>query len=57
MFGAVLGAYTSLGLRDPDPPTTALLGAIGGAVAMSISTFIHDNINRQSWAEYLRMQG
>ncbi len=56
MFGTILGAYTSLAVRDADPSTTAILGAIGGAVAMSTSTFIHDNINRHSWAEYLRMQ-
>ncbi len=56
MLGAVLGAYTSLGGGGDRDVDVAILGAIGGAVAMSTSAFILDNINRQSWAEYLRMQ-
>jgi hypothetical protein len=56
MLGAVLGAYTSLRtLQNVDEPTVAILGAIGGAVAMSTGTFIVDNINRRSWDEYLRI--
>jgi len=56
LFGAVLGAYTSLGgASDVPESTVATLGAIGGAVAVSTSTFVTDNINRKSWFEYLRM--
>lgn len=57
MFGAVLGAYTSLDDNpDVDKSAVAVLGAVGGAVATSTSAFIVDNINQQSWGEYLRMQ-
>ncbi len=57
LLGAVLGAYASLGgVEDVDESAVAILGAIGGAVAVSTSTFINDNITRQSWDEYLRMQ-
>jgi hypothetical protein len=56
MFGTVLGAYTPAGaVPNMDKSTIAILGAIGGAVATSTSTFIADNINRLSWHEYLRM--
>jgi hypothetical protein len=56
MLGAVLGAYTSLGgARDVPESSVATLGAIGGSVAASTSTFVADNINQQSWFEYLRM--
>jgi hypothetical protein len=56
MLGAVLGAYTSLGgASDVPESSVATLGAIGGAVAASTSTFVADNINQQSWFEYLRM--
>ena len=57
MFGAVLGAYTSMGeVQNVDESAVAILGAIGGAVAMSTSTFIADRISRRCWDEYLRME-
>ena len=56
MFGAVLGAYASLSHVSGVPESsTAVLGAIGGAIAMSTSTFVTNNVNRKSWFEYLRM--
>ncbi len=56
MFGAVLGAYAGLdGNPDVSAPFAATLGAIAGAIATSTSTFVTDNISRQSWFEYLRM--
>jgi hypothetical protein len=57
MLGAVLGAYTSVSrVPEVDQSAVAILGAIGGAVAASTSTFIRDNVDRRAWAEYLRMQ-
>jgi hypothetical protein len=56
MLGAVLGAYAALShVPGLDEKLAAALGATGGAVAMSVSEFIVDNISRESWAEYLRM--
>lgn len=57
MLGAVLGAYTSLrDIHDVDQKVVAILGAIGGAVATSTSSFILDNINQQGTLEYLSGQ-
>jgi hypothetical protein len=56
MFGAVLGAYTTLSRAGDLPESSvATLGAIGGAVAVATSTVVEDNINRKSWFEYLQM--
>lgn len=56
MLGAVLGAYASLThVPAVDESFAGTLGAIGGAVAMSTSTFITDNITSQSWSEYVNM--
>lgn len=56
MFGAVLGAYAGLdAIPDVNAPFAATLGAIAGAIATSTSTFVTDDISRQSWFEYLRM--
>ena len=57
MWGAVLGAYTGLGENQPNQQlNAAVLGAIGGAVAVSTSTFVVDRIDQQAWAEYLRTE-
>jgi hypothetical protein len=57
MLGAVLGAYTSLGsVGENDQKSAAILGAIGGAVAMSTSIFIDANLKQQASAEYLSEQ-
>jgi hypothetical protein len=57
MLGAVLGAYTSLrGVPEVDQSAVAVLGAIGGAVAMSTGNFISENIDRRSWDDYLRKE-
>ncbi|MDQ4048434.1 MAG: hypothetical protein M3131_03505 [Actinomycetota bacterium] len=57
MFGAVLGAYTSLSdVPAVDDPIAATLGAIAGAVATSTSIFITENISGQAWSEYLSME-
>lgn len=55
-LGAVLGAYAAVGgVRDMDQTTVAILGAIGGAIALPTSIFI-DQINKDNTAEYLNMQ-
>lgn len=55
--GAVLGAYAALGdVRDIDQTAVAVLGAIGGAIAASTSTFIADHIPEGSLSEYLSMK-
>jgi hypothetical protein len=55
MLGAVLGAHTSLsGVPEEDKLSAAALGAVGGAVAMSTGTFIAENIERQSWSDYVQ---
>ncbi len=55
LFGAVLGAYAGLQrVEGMDEMSVATLGAIGGAVAMSTSRFIEQNIGRQAWSEYVR---
>jgi hypothetical protein len=57
MVGAVLGAYTGLGdMPDLPKPVVAIIGAIGGAVAMTGNAAIAHNVDRQAWAEYLRME-
>ena len=57
MWGAVLGAYTGLGEDQPNQQlNAAVLGAIGGAVAVSTSTFVVDRVDQQAWAEYLRAE-
>lgn len=48
-----LACTTSKGL---DEVSDATLGAIGGAIAMSTSQLIAENIDRQARFEYLRMQ-
>ncbi|MFA7768276.1 hypothetical protein [Streptomyces sp. NRRL S-448] len=56
MIGAVLGAYTGLrGVPGMDDSTVAVLGAIGGAVAASVSPIVFDSIERVGLAEYLRV--
>ena len=56
-MGAVLGAYTGLGENQPNQQlNAAVLGAIGGAVAVSTSTFVVDRVDQQAWAEYLRVE-
>jgi hypothetical protein len=63
MLGAVLGAYTSLGIvaesdlgniAGIEKSTVATLGAIGGAIATWTSTIVRDNINDLGWAAYTR---
>ena len=57
MWGAVLGAYTGLGEDQPNQQLNAsVLGAIGGAVAVSTSTFVVERVDEQAWAEYLRTE-
>jgi hypothetical protein len=57
MWGAVLGAYTGLGEEQPNRQLdAAVLGAIGGAVAVSTSTFVAERVDQQAWAEYLRTE-
>jgi outer membrane lipoprotein SlyB len=56
MVGAVVGAYT--GLRDTggrDQTHAAVVGAIGGGIAASVSRFIQKRIAEVGTAEYLRM--
>ena len=56
MLGAVLGAYASL--RDGwelDRADAAVVGAVGGAVAMPVSGFVLDNIEQVSAREYFGM--
>ncbi len=55
--GAVLGAYAAVGdVRDMDQTAVAILGAIGGAIAASTSSFIADHIPEGSLSEYLSMK-
>ncbi len=57
LFGAVLGAYAGLQhVQGLDEVSVAILGAIGGSIAMSTSQLIEENIDRQAWSEYLRME-
>jgi hypothetical protein len=54
MFGAVLGAYASLGrIKGVDELTVATIGAISGAVAVSTNNFIMEINDHQSWSQYL----
>jgi hypothetical protein len=56
MLGAVLGAYAFLSdVPDMDEPSVAILGAVGGALAASGSQLVVDNVDRQAWSDYLRM--
>ena len=58
MIGAVLGAYASLREIDGiDRVAAATLGAIGGALAMTASTLVLNNIEKVTTAEYLRIDG
>ena len=57
LLGAVLGAYAALGgIPKEEESTVAVLGAIGGAVAVATSTIILDNVDREGLADYLRME-
>jgi hypothetical protein len=56
MLGAVLGAYAFLNhVDDVDQASVAALGAVGGAVAMTASNVILNNLEQVTLAEYLRM--
>jgi hypothetical protein len=60
MLGSVLGAYTAVatagsGAGELAETTVAIQGALGGAVALSTSSVILDNIKQESADEYLRM--
>jgi hypothetical protein len=55
--GAVLGAYAAVfSVAGQDQTAVAILGAVGGAVATSTSTFIADQIPEASLSEYLSMK-
>jgi hypothetical protein len=58
VIGAVIGAYAGLmdaGGGDPAEATTAaVLGAVGGATAVSVGGFIHEQIEAVGVSEYLR---
>jgi hypothetical protein len=58
VVGAVLGAYAGLtdaGSADPDEATTAaVLGAVGGATAVSLGRFVSEQVGRVGVADYLR---
>jgi len=55
--GAVLGAYAALSdSAGMDQTTVAILGAIGGAVALPASAFIADRIPEVGLSEYLSMK-
>jgi hypothetical protein len=57
MFGAVLGAYTSLGgVTEVDRSVVAIAGAIGGAVAVSTSSIVVDSIKQRFLGEYVLME-
>jgi hypothetical protein len=57
VLGAVLGAYTALsGVPDRDKLSVAIVGAIGGAVAATMSSSITENLSGQSLADYLRLE-
>lgn len=56
MLGAVLGAYASLQEVDEvDQVVVATLGAVGGAVAMTASNLLLNNLEQVGQTEYLRM--
>jgi hypothetical protein len=56
ILGAVLGAYTSFSdFPEIDQTAAAIVGAIGGAVAMSTSSSIIADMNRRSWDDYVRV--
>jgi predicted alternative tryptophan synthase beta-subunit len=53
MLGAVLGAYTATrSLQGVDEKAMAILGAVGGAVATSTSSFIFEHIGEPQMPEY-----
>jgi hypothetical protein len=58
VVGAVVGAYAGLmdaGGGDPAQATTAaVLGAVGGATAVSLGRFVHEQVGRVGVGEYLR---
>ena len=58
VVGAVVGAYAGLmdaGNADPAEATTAaVLGAVGGATAVSLGRFVSEQVERVGVAEYLR---
>jgi len=56
MLGAVLGAYAALRhAGEGDQSDAAVAGAVGGAVAASVSGFVLDNVDQVGAAEYVRM--
>jgi hypothetical protein len=56
MLGAVLGAYAALRhAGEGDQSDAAVAGAVGGAVAASVSGVVQDNVNQVGAAEYVRM--
>lgn len=57
MFGAVLGAYTAVGSRVDDQTLISIIGAIGGAIAMSVDKFVDSASRNRSLSEYLSGEG